>query len=231
MQDDVRISVIIPVHNGEAFLAEAIESVLMQSRPAAEILVINDGSTDGTADILKAYKGRVEARTFPHEGADAARNQGILLASGEYIAFCDADDLMHPDRLAVQSRALEGSPELDFVFGHLVEFQGSAAAVSRDGLNAKPGHCAGTLMARRAAMMRAGLFETGWKLASFMEWSFRIQDQGFHFRMLEKVVLYRRLHENNLSRREASVIAAEYARVIQRRLKRRGEENKEKPES
>src|SRR5687768_12615855 len=97
------ISCVIPVYNGERFLTETLESVLAQSQRVDEIVVVDDGSTDGTRALVEGYVAREGSRVQylwqPNEGPAAARNRGIEAATGELIAFNDADDLWHPDKL------------------------------------------------------------------------------------------------------------------------------------
>ncbi len=105
------VSVIIPVYNGEATLAEALDSVLAQSHADLQVLVIDDGSTDRTAAIAAAYRDpRLTLHRFPNAGAPASRNRGVRLAEGHYIAFLDADDWWQSDKLAKQLAALAADP-------------------------------------------------------------------------------------------------------------------------
>jgi glycosyltransferase involved in cell wall biosynthesis len=102
-----RISVILPCFNTAHYLAEAVQSVLAQTRPADEIIVIDDGSTDNTAQVAAAFTPRVQYIYQPNAGLSAARNTGIKIATGQYIGFLDADDLWHPDFLAMLTDLLE----------------------------------------------------------------------------------------------------------------------------
>jgi len=106
------VSVIIPCHNAARFLGETIESVLAQSFPAFELIVIDDGSTDGTADVIDHYRrldGRLTCDSGPNRGVSAARNRGTELASGKYVQYLDADDLLRPHALRAKFEALESS--------------------------------------------------------------------------------------------------------------------------
>jgi glycosyltransferase involved in cell wall biosynthesis len=118
-----RVSVIIPCHNTEAFLAETIESVLAQTRPAAEILVIDDGSTDRTREVAASFGARVTLRSKPNGGPASARNLGMHLATGEYLAFLDSDDLWYPEKLARQLAAMETNPQIDLLFSEAWMFR------------------------------------------------------------------------------------------------------------
>lgn len=101
------VSIIIPCFNVEKFLAETLESALAQTYPYTEILVIDDGSTDGTARLIRFYSGRINAEFGPNRGVSAARNRGTDLARGEFIQYLDADDLLVPDAIERRVKALQ----------------------------------------------------------------------------------------------------------------------------
>lgn len=107
-----RISVVIPAYNAAPTLPATLDSVLAQSRPAEEVIVVDDGSTDATADILAAYGNRITIVTQPNGGLAAARNAGCAAASGDLIAFLDADDICEPERLAVQEACMASDPAI-----------------------------------------------------------------------------------------------------------------------
>ena len=100
------VSIVIPVYNGERFVADAIESALAQTYPHKEVIVIDDGSTDRTAEVLRGFGERIRFETGPNRGGSAARNRGVELARGELIQFLDADDLLHPEKLERQVPAV-----------------------------------------------------------------------------------------------------------------------------
>jgi glycosyltransferase involved in cell wall biosynthesis len=107
-----KISVIIPVYNGAKTIRQTINSVLNQTLQDFEILVINDGSTDSTLEILAdLIDSRIQVFSYANSGAPVSRNRGFSLASSEYIAFLDADDLWTPDKLQSQYQALKSNPE------------------------------------------------------------------------------------------------------------------------
>lgn len=109
------ISVVIPSYNCEKYLGRAIDSVLDQTYPVLECIVVNDGSTDGTACLVASYAEQVVFIEQSNQGASAARNAGIARAQGEYIAFLDADDYWHPTKLEKQARLLQDHPDLVLV--------------------------------------------------------------------------------------------------------------------
>ena len=106
----VRVSVIIPVYNGAATVAEAIDSALAQTYTALEVIVVNDGSTDTTADVLSGYTGRVRVVNRSNGGIAAARNSGAAAATGEYLAFLDCDDTWLPTMVERAVAALDADP-------------------------------------------------------------------------------------------------------------------------
>ena len=110
------VSVIIPTYNRRKMLQEAITSVLIQTYTHLELLVVDDGSNDGTEAMVKAYTDpRITYIFQPHQGVSRARNRGILTAQGTYIAFLDSDDLWLPDKLARQLTLLQHEPEIPLV--------------------------------------------------------------------------------------------------------------------
>jgi glycosyltransferase involved in cell wall biosynthesis len=94
------VSVVIPCCNCERYVGEAIESALAQTYANVEVIVIDDGSTDGSLEVIRSFGERIRWETGPNRGASAARNRGLALARGELIQFLDADDLLHPEKLA-----------------------------------------------------------------------------------------------------------------------------------
>jgi glycosyltransferase involved in cell wall biosynthesis len=110
-----KLSVIIPVYNGEKYLAAAVESILTQTFSDFELIIINDGSTDQTAHLLATYADpRIMLINQPNQGVTKSLNRGLAMARGNYIARMDADDIAKPDRFAKQLALLETQPEIAF---------------------------------------------------------------------------------------------------------------------
>ncbi len=117
----VTISVVIPAYNCQEYVARAIDSVLNQTCPVGEIVIVDDGSTDNTAQVVKGYGDRVCYMYQENAGVSAARNAGIKAAKGDWIAFLDADDEWLPDKIEIQTQNLITHPELAWTTGNYLE--------------------------------------------------------------------------------------------------------------
>lgn len=218
------ISVIIPVYNCERYLAEAVESVLRQSCSPHEVIVVDDGSRDGSARVAQSFGARVRYRFQENAGIGAARNRGAGLARGDMIAFLDADDVWLEDKSARQVAAFDADPSLDIVSGQLEHFHSPELdeAVKLK-IHCPPGlmpaSLAGALI-RRDFFERVGDFEINWRVGEGISWWMRAADAGARMLTLPDLVIRRRLHETNQTARNRAHLN-EYARVIKAALDRR----------
>ena len=113
---DPLVSIIIPCYNAQPWITESIDSAWRQTYLNREVIVVDDGSTDGSLDAIKQFGGKINCLSISHRGASAARNAGLGAAKGEWIQFLDADDLLHPDKLKISIRAVENYPNVEFVW-------------------------------------------------------------------------------------------------------------------
>jgi glycosyltransferase involved in cell wall biosynthesis len=113
------ISVVIPVHNGERFISETLQSALCQSFQDFEIIIIDDGSTDGSRKIIERFRGPIAYHYQSNRGVAAARNTGLSLAKGPWVAFLDSDDIWYANKLAVQMKYAERYPEVSFFYSDI----------------------------------------------------------------------------------------------------------------
>ena len=109
ISDRALVSVVIPCYNAEEWVAEAIDSCLSQTYRPLEIIVIDDGSTDGSGEVLRSYEGKIRLESGPNRGGNHARNRGFALSLGEHIQFLDADDYLLPEKIERQVAFLEHS--------------------------------------------------------------------------------------------------------------------------
>ncbi len=224
------VSVVIPVYNGQRYLAEAIESVLAQICLRIEIIVIDDGSTDRTADVAGSFSETVRYHRQSNSGSAAARNMGVQESRGSFLAFLDADDLWAKEKLSCQMAALSADPALDMVFGHVSQFfspdldQAVRKKVACPG-GKMPGYHAGTLLIRRRTFFDVGLFNPHWQCGEFLDWLFRARERGLRELMLPDVLMKRRIHSSNMgilkSNTQTDNSHADYVRVLKASLDRR----------
>jgi glycosyltransferase involved in cell wall biosynthesis len=196
------VTVVIPAFNAEAFISEAIESVLAQDYGRVEVIVVDDGSTDRTAAVASRYA--VKILTQENRGQAAARNAGVAATGGTFVSFLDADDLWMPSKLSIEVAHLLAHPELDYV---LVRMQRSLLP----GAPWPPGRPAGwfdtagpgTLpsagLVRRAVLERIGPFDSRFCHGSDTEWQARAVDAGVRWELLPEVLVQYRVHGANNS--------------------------------
>jgi glycosyltransferase involved in cell wall biosynthesis len=219
------VSVIIPVLNGERYLAEALESVFLQTRVPDEVVVVDDGSTDATSAVARLFENRIRYVRQEHGGIGPARNRGLRESTGSLVAFLDHDDLWTVEKLDLQVRALEASPATGMIFGLVEEFVSPdlpaherARLLLREGRH--PGYLAGAMLARRSAFAAAGDFPAAFRAGEFIDWYLRAVESGVPHALLPHLVLKRRLHMTNTGR-GAIESRTDFARVLKNSLDRR----------
>ena len=219
------VSTVIPVRDGERHLGAAIESVLAQTRPPDEVIVIDDGSSDRSREVAQRYAPAVRCISQPGAGPAEARNRGVSMASGDHLAFLDADDLWEPRKLELQLEALRAEPSAGLVFGQVAEFHSpelDAAAIARmrRPRERRPGQHIGAMLATREAWDVVGPLATTWRVGEFLDWCLRADEAGVRSAKLFALVLRRRLRRD--SRVQANRHAmGDYARMIKASLDRR----------
>lgn len=200
----MRISVLIPCFNGAAYLAEALDSVMLQGR-AAEVILVDDGSTDGTEAITKRFAG-VRYDRQPHQGIAAARNRALALAQGDAVAFLDADDLWPKNSLAARADLLDASPGAAWAGGLVQEFLSPELDVSvQRGLAVQPepmpGRLMSALLVRRETFARVGDFDLRYAVGESLDWVARADSMGLQPVSVGEIVLRRRIHLTNTGHR------------------------------
>ena len=175
MDKNPRVSVLMPVYNGERYLREAVESILNQTFTDFEFIVINDGSTDGSADLLRAYDDpRLRLIEQANVGLTRSLNRGIALARGEYIARMDADDISLPTRLQMQIEFLGNHPTVGLVGTSVIHFDVDGKMIMekllltesariKEALLSANQLCHGSVMFRRECLEKVGGYREEFK--------------------------------------------------------------------
>jgi glycosyltransferase involved in cell wall biosynthesis len=209
-----RVTVVTPVYNGAAFLREAIESILQQTFTDFEYLIIDDGSTDATPDLLHeaaGADGRIRVVAQEHAGIAVARNAGISLARADLLAHQDADDLSLPDRLARQVAFLDAHPEVVMVgtFGRVIEGDISLyreltyptdGATLRKGIFRNAGFLNASLMMRRWAVQEVGGYDPSFAVMEDYDLWLRLAER-FELANIPEVLYVVRRHDASTTRR------------------------------
>jgi GT2 family glycosyltransferase len=207
------VSVLMVVRDGGAYLAAALDSVLGQTLPPAQVVVIDDGSTDGTLEVLHAYGSAVSVLTQPPTGVAAGMNKARRAAKHSLLAYLDADDLWEPDSLECRHERLTADDAPDVVGGLTLQFV--SPELTRDQaagyrVDERPTRAAlfGALLFHRARTSRFGPLDEPVRLAPAVDWVGAARLAGITEAWVDQVVLRRRVHLNNSSTAPA---AREYA--------------------
>ena len=218
------ISCIVPVFNGERYLGEALDSILSQTYRLLEIIIVDDGSTDETAAVIAEYGDQVRYLRQTNSGPWVAQNLGLSLAQGKFVAFLDADDLWHPEKLTRQMARFKKSPGLDICVTYVQNFWIPELREEEERFREHrlskplPGYVTPALLARLSCFDKIGLFNSTLQHAAAADWFMRAAEQRAVMEMLPDVLVYRRLHKTNRSRRLAVASRAEYLKLLKTRL-------------
>jgi glycosyltransferase involved in cell wall biosynthesis len=213
------VSVIVPVFNGARFLADALASILEQRVEDLEIVVVDDGSTDGSRELAEGTAG-VRVLSQKNRGPAGARNAGIAAARGDVLAFLDSDDLWPPGRLERDLAALAASPTAAGVIGRfrflLPGPDGSFVACEESLF----GHQLGGALLRHATFEDVGPFDEGLRFAEDLDWFLRARERNVPIRPLPEVSLLYRRHGGSLTSGR-TLVEQNVIGVLKRSLDRR----------
>jgi glycosyltransferase involved in cell wall biosynthesis len=225
MNNNPLVSVIIPVYNGDRYLKESIESVLAQDYQPLEIIIIDDGSTDNSANIAKSFGEKITYYYQENTGHGGAINYGVELAKGDYLAFLDADDLWEKNKLNPQMKVMLNEPEIDIVSGMVQQFfSPELEQESRAKIYCEPelmkGYVIGTMMIKKNIFRQIGKLNENYKFGSFIDWFINASDSKLNIKFLPELVLKRRLHKTN-----STIVSpqnrSDYTKIIKKVLDRR----------
>jgi len=205
------VSAVLTVYNGECHLAEALDAVLSQTSPPDEVIVVDDGSTDGTARVLESYGSAIRVVHQPNAGHPAGFNTGFREARGEYVARCDADDIWAPDKLECQRAALAAHPEVDICFAAASTFgrieqpfssHPGSGILAPDAFAARLYRrnmvCSSSTVIRRATFERLGPFCEPLITEDYEYWMRALKAGAVFFYEPRTLVSYR-LHDGNVT--------------------------------
>jgi glycosyltransferase involved in cell wall biosynthesis len=196
------VSVNIAVYNGARYLGEALESVFAQTYRPIEVIVLDDGSTDATAEVAASFS---EARYIYQEnqGLSHARNAGIRESNGAFLAFIDHDDTWAPDKLARQVALLQERPDLGFAVCYLENLFEDGTVPGwfrqRDDIHRQPGYVPSAWLVRREIFDIVGLFDPVYRIGQDTDWLARAKDAGIRHGIVEgEPLLAKRVHGANM---------------------------------
>jgi len=213
-----KVSIIIPVYNAAKTIAETIDSVRQQTIDDWELIVVNDGSTDNTLEIVAAInEPRLKIISFPNGGVAQARNLGVAEARGSYIAFLDADDLWEKTKLAQQVKILDQQPEISIVSTWVTYMNEAGESTGRIVQPTAEGYiwrqmievnqieCGSVIMIRRSCFDQVGLFDTN--LKSFVQdWDMWLRlALQYQFKVIAQPLVYYRQRSSSGSRNLAAM--------------------------
>ena len=225
------VSVVIPVHDMGRYLGDALRSAFAQDYRPIEVIVVDDGSNDDTADVARSF-AEVDYLHQAQQGVAAARNAGIARSRGEFIALLDADDMWEPNKLTLQVGWLLEHPETGYVAAHFRNFLEEGVArpgwIKEEQLVEEQKGGVPNLVARRSVFEKIGVFDPAHKSGSDLDWSVRAMDAGIGMAVLPHVLLRRRIHASNHSHHwrggKEMLLRALKASIDRRRVRDGGEE-------
>ena len=199
------VSIIIPAYNCERFIGEAVESVRRQEYEPSEIIIIDDGSTDGTRSCIKSLGEDIRYVYQINRGPAAARNRSIAMAGGDVIAFLDADDYWPANKLKIQMERMNRNPKIEVVLGRikctglLTEADRKIRFETAD--NTMISICLGSGIFRKSVFDKVGLFDESLRHYEDHDWFLRAREKKVSMIILKDISLYNRRNEYSMSRR------------------------------
>lgn len=202
------ISVIVPCYNNAKYVAEALASVLTQSVPTGEIILVDDGSTDGSADVAAGVSPHIHIIQQPNGGIGSARNTGLAKATGDFIAFLDADDIWPERSLESRLTCLQDGG-FDCVFGRLENFISPDVPAEKAGSLSFPtgehqARFASSMLVMRDVMHKVGGFDEQLRVGEMFDFLGRLESENVKIGFADGLCLRRRIHGNNTTLRHSA---------------------------
>lgn len=227
------ISVVVVNFNGATTLPDTLESIFAQQGVSPSVIVVDDGSTDGTRAVLESFGGALVRVDNPENGGIAeARNAGLERARGAFVAFMDADDIWKAGKLSAQMASFAADPSLDISFTHTQCFLSpdlpdEVRLLRYCPPDPMPGLFSATALAKRSSFDRVGRFDSRFRVGEFIDWFARAKDAQLRYSLLPEVFHLRRIHGTNTGV-TARASRVDYATIAREALmRRRRKENNE----
>ncbi len=221
------ISIIMPCFNGEKYIESAINSILAQSYVPIELIIIDDGSTDNSKEVIQSFGDKVQYYYQPNGGPSKARNLGVKIAKGDYIGFLDADDLMNENMLAKCISIFGEYPETEIVWTkYQIVYE---ANVPRYGIRIGEDNTIhttylGSALYRRKVFDKIGLLDEQLRFSEDTDWWKRAMEAKLNVQKIEFIGIIYRRHQNNLTNNPESVSARNLMSLLHNSIKRKRSE-------
>jgi glycosyltransferase involved in cell wall biosynthesis len=226
------VSCVVPCFNGERYLEETLRSILDQTHRPLDVIVVDDGSTDGSAEVVRRFGDLVRYHRQENRGPAGACNTGVALAAGEFIAFLEQDDLWLPHKTERQLHEFTAQPALGYCVARIQNFWIPELQHEADRyrdhpvMQPVPGYVVQTLVVRRDLFDRVGIFDESLPFAFASDWFLRLSESGVPGALVPEVLTRRRLHERNYSRLNRAASRDQFLQVVKASLDRRRGRNR-----
>lgn len=220
------VSVIMPAYNAEAYIEKAIRSILDQTVPPMEVVVVDDGSTDSTAERVAEFGDAVRYLSQANAGPTVARNHGVRSTTGPLLAFLDSDDWWDERKLELQLAALSENPDLGFAVSHIQNVWMEDLADEAERYEGRmrgepvPGYVTQSLLLRRSIYEELGGFDESLPHTEIMDFFMRAEEAGVRGVCLVETLVFRRMHAESLSRRDRTQHLDEVFALLKKRVSR-----------
>ncbi len=221
------VSCIITSFNSEKYIAEAVKSILNQTYKDIEIIVADGGSTDNTKELIEKLNSHINFVAQKTLSPAATRNLGFQSSKGKYIAFLDADDLWHPEKLAKQMNCFAQNSEIDLCITYAEMFWSEDLKNERMFFSnhprskSIPGYATTTLLAKKNVFEKIGEFKNNLWFTDATEWFIRVKELGLKMHIIEEPLTFHRMHKSNLTKRKSEESREEFLALVKSVLDRK----------
>ncbi len=221
------ISCIVTSFNSEKYIVEAVNSILEQTYKHTEIIIADGGSTDNTQEVIEKFNSDINFVTQKTLSPAATRNLGFQYSKGDYIAFLDADDLWHPEKLTRQMNCFITNPEIELCITYAEIFWSEDLKNERvffknhPRSKSIPGYATTTLLAKKNVFEKTGEFNNNLWFTDAAEWFIRAKELGLKIHVIEEPLTFHRMHRSNLTKRKSEESREEFLALVKSVLDRK----------